>query len=146
MEPFAFLNLAQELSRRSDSEAALRTSISRSYYALHHYLSQFILAEKFYLPKDGTRHLYVINDMYNCEVDEIRQVAKDVDNLLEERNRADYELELDTFKNQNHVILLFLRAKAAWQTFEAYTKNRENRKQIAKGIRTYRAKIQKRIN
>ncbi|MBA7659407.1 hypothetical protein ES703_67385 [subsurface metagenome] len=145
MEAIAFLELAQTLSGQSNDEAALRTSVGRSYYALHNFFTQFILAEGFFLPKSGTRHDLVFQDLHNCNVEEIRQIAKSLDDLHDERNDADYELEITKFQEPNHAVLLFLKAKKAYEDFQKLTSNRKKRNQIAKGIRDNRKTLQRQI-
>ena len=145
MEAIAFLELAHSLSGQSNDEAALRTSVGRSYFALHNFFAQFILAEGFFLPKSGTKHDHVFQDLHNCNVIKIHQIAKSLDELHDERNDADYELELTKFQEPNHAVLLFLKAKKAYEDFQKLTSNRKKCKQIAKGIRNFRKKVQRQI-
>lgn len=140
MEPKAFLDLADDLKNKSDSEAALRTSVSRSYYALHNFLSQFIENEGFILPKAAEKHKLVFHWFHNCGITDISQIAKQLDDLREDRNYADYDLEIDKFQNPNVAVLLFLKAHSAYNSFENYVRNSSNRKKIVKGIREYQKK------
>lgn len=140
MEPKAFLDLADDLKNKSDSEAALRTSVSRSYYALHNFLSQFIKNEGFILPKAAEKHELVYYWLHNCGITYISQIAKQLDDLREGRNDADYDLEVDKFQNPNVAVLLFFKARSAYNSFEKYVRNSSNRKKIKEGIREYQKK------
>ncbi len=144
MEPRQFLTLAQELCSNSNNEAALRTSVSRSYYAFHHYLHQFIVSQGFPFPKDKNRHVWVFEDLHGCGIKEICKVAKALDDLCDERNKADYELELDTFREPNHATMLFFKTQAAWRAFDEYACNNKKRKKVAKGIHKFRKEVAQR--
>ena len=57
MEPKAFIDLAQSLvSPNRPSEAAIRTSVSRSYYGLYNFLSGFFEDNGFELPDAAEAH------------------------------------------------------------------------------------------
>ena len=76
MDASAFLNLAHELLNNTDNEAALRTSVSRSYYALHNHLVKFVNDVGCQLPKDASKHEKVYRWLYNCDVGAIRAIAR----------------------------------------------------------------------
>ncbi len=145
MEAKAFLDLAHSLSNQSSDEAALRTSVSRSYYGLHHFLTQFILKEGFSLPKSEKKHDIVFQDLHNCTVVEVRIIAKFLDDLRDERNDADYELQLTKFQHPNIAVMLFLKAKMAYADFQKLTSSRKKCRQISNGIRDFRKKVQRQI-
>lgn len=140
MQPKPFLDLAQSLSRKSSNEAALRTSVSRSYYALFNLLKQFLKDNNFSLPKAAAAHGIVYHALYHCDVDEAASIAKDLDELREDRNDADYDLELTKFQEANTVVLLFLKAQTAYNGFEQLVGNRANRRKVVEGVRSYRKK------
>jgi hypothetical protein len=143
MEPLAFLNLAHELSRRSGSEAALRTSVSRSYYALHNYIGLFISNQGFFLPKDAKKHDWIFQDLHNCNIKDIVKIASALSDLREERNDADYDLKIASFQEPNTSVLLYLKAKAAFENFQEIISDSKNRGLIVKEITAYREKIQR---
>ena len=70
-------------------------------------------------------------------------MAKALDDLHDERNDADYELDLTKFKEPNCAILSCLKAKHAYQQFQNLTSSKNKRKKIAIGIREYQKKVQK---
>ena len=140
MEPKAFLDLADDLKNKSDSEAALRTSVSRSYYALHNLLSQFIKDSGFFLPKTAKRHDLVCRWLHNCGVTCVSLIAKQLDELRDDRNDADYDLEVDKFQESNVAVLLFIKARSAYNDFHEHVRSSGNRKKIVEGICEYQKK------
>lgn len=143
MEPKAFLDLAHNLSGQSEDEAALRTSVSRSYYALLNYISLFISNEGFFLPKDADKHKWIFQDLHNCNVQDIITIASALNDLREERNDADYELEITKFQEPNNSVLLYLKAKKAYDDLKKMISNSRNRTLIVKGIHTFRKTVQR---
>jgi hypothetical protein len=72
-------------------------------------------------------------------------MAKFLDDLRDERNDADYELQLTRFQNPNSAVMLFLKAKTAYADFQKLTSSRKKCRQIANGIRDFRKKVQRQI-
>ncbi len=140
MDPNAFLELAEDLKNKSGSEAALRTSVSRSYYGLHNYLKQFIEDQGFKLPETSQKHELVYRCLYNSGPQNIAIIAKILDELREERNEADYEMMLTKYQDGNLAVLVFIKARTAYNDFQKYTGNSKNRKKITKGIAEYQKK------
>ena len=140
MDPRAFLNLAQCLSRKLGDEAALRTSISRSYYALHNFLAQFIENNCFLLPKTGKKHQIVYYCLHSSGVSDIPLIAKHLDELLSDRNDADYELGLTKFQDERQAVFSFIKAQTAYNDFEKFVSDSNNRKELIKAIRDYKNK------
>jgi len=140
MEPAAFLELAKDLCKQSDSEAALRSAVSRGYYGLFHSASRFIERNVHQLPKGATAHAKVYQYLNNCGVPEIAEVAGNLNDLREDRNDADYDLEIDKFKDGNLVMLVYLKAQQAHEIFEAFCRNSKNRQKLVRGISEYRKK------
>ena len=140
MDPRDFLELAQRLSR-NENEASLRTAVSRSYYALHNRMSNFLSCEGFQLDEDYKRHKQVYQWLHNCGIEDIESVASDLDDLRGERNRADYEMNATIADNINNVILLCQKANIAFDTFENCISSRKKRSKISKGINNYLRKI-----
>lgn len=140
-----FLTLAQNLSNESNNEAALRTSVSRSYYALHNFISLFISKEGFSLPEGAEKHRWIIHDLNNCNIPniDIATIASILNDLREERNIADYNLESNDFQEPNKAKFSYLKANSAYDDFEKIISNSNNRKKIVKEINTYRKKIQR---
>ena len=141
MDPKDFFVLANELSKRSSDEASLRTSVGRSYYALHHYVSNFYLDHSLSLPPDASRHKKICLELRNCDIETAEDVAITLDNLRTTRNEADYDLQDNSFSNQFTALLALKRAEEACQQFESITSSNKKRNQLAKKIEAYRTSI-----
>lgn len=140
MEPRAFLDLAQKLSRNSTCEASLRSSVSRGYFALFNLMAQFIHENVEALSSSPENHKKVYYYFYNCDFEKIETIASSLHDLRDERNASDYKLHLDKFNNPLLVPLLFKKAKIAFDSFEKIIRNRSRRKSIVKGIKQYKQK------
>jgi len=138
MKPRAFLQLAQQLSRNSTSEASLRTCVSRCYYALFNLMAQFINENIGGLSKTAQDHKKVYFYFNHCDVDNVKAIASNLNDLRDERNDSDYKLNLDKFKDQNNVSLLFMKANIAFNSFEKIIQSKKERDNIVKGIRRYK--------
>jgi uncharacterized protein (UPF0332 family) len=135
MDPRDFLDVAQNLLKDYQGEAAFRTSVSRSYYALHNYMSNFIVAEKFDLGKDKSRHKKIYQYLHNCGIEDIKDVATVLDDLLDERNRADYEMNRPC--NKPSAELLFRKAELAYEIFKSHINNPTTKVHLKDGISNY---------
>ena len=93
MDPRDFLNTAAFLNGQSD-EHYLRTSISRSYYAVHLHIRSFISntylgGKKF----NKSPHMNIILCLNRCEVGEVKVIGSMLNDLLQARKDADYEMD-----------------------------------------------------
>jgi len=138
MEPKAFLELAQQLSRNVTSEASLRSCVSRSYYALFNFMAQFIDQNVEKLSYSAEDHKKVYRYFNNCDIQDVEIIASDLNDLRDERNDSDYKLHLDKFNNQVIVSLLFKKASIAFNSFEKIIQSGKKRKHIVKGIQRYK--------
>lgn len=141
IEPKAFLDFAQDLLSDTSSEAALRTCVSRSYYALFNSVAQFIDRYVEKLSKSANDHKKVYRYLYYCGNTDIEEIATSLNWLRDERNDADYKLGLDKFDSSFMVPLLFSRASIAFNSFEKIIQSSKQRKHIAKGIQSYKKAI-----
>jgi len=141
MEPVAFLKLAKSLCKQSNNEAALRSAVSRGYYGLFNLAKQFVEQYVHKLPKGAESHVKVYRYLNNCGLEEVVEVAGDLNELRDDRNDADYELNIDDFKDVNFVTLACSKAQLAYDAFESFSKNSKNRKKLVRGIREYMNKI-----
>lgn len=137
MEPVAFLKLAKSLCKQSNNEAALRTAVSRGYYGLFNLAKQFIEQYVHKLPKGAESHVKVYHYLNNCGLEEIVEVAGDLNELRDDRNNADYQLDINVFQDVNFVTLACSKAQLAYNNFEAVSKNSKNRHKLIRGIREY---------
>lgn len=142
MDPKAFLDLAEDL-KDSKNEASLRTSVSRSYYALFNLMAQFIEPN---FPKalshSAKDHTTIYESLYNCGNEDVEVVASDLHDLRAERNAADYNLELNTFV-ENHANLMYIKAKLAMKTFQKEIGTAKGQQTIIEGIKSHNSKLQR---
>ena len=139
MEAKAFLELAEDLSKKTRNEAALRTCVSRSYYGLYNFLAQFVDQYIEPLSKTAKDHEIVYRYLHNCEVDDVEDIADNLDDLREERNDADYNLEENKFiDDPNVAALVCLKARTSFGAFEIVLRDRRKQKRIKEGILRYK--------
>ena len=138
MESKAFLELAEQLSKNGTSEASLRSSVSRSYYALFNFMAQFINENVESLSQTANDHKNVYRYFHNCDFEDIEIIASNLNDLRDERNDSDYKLHSDKFNNQITVYLLFKKASIAFNSFEKIIQSNKHRKRIVKGIQKYK--------
>jgi len=138
MEPKAFIYLAKSLvDQNNPSEAAIRTSVSRSYYGLYNLLSGFFEDNDFRLPVAAEAHKIVYRDLYNCGIPIVRGIAEFLQELREERNKADYHLELRQYAEDRPAQMSLIKARTAYGDFGDFTGGNK-RRQLVKGIAKYR--------
>jgi len=141
MDPQEFLDLAKALYINLPSEAAFRTSVGRSYYALHNLIVMFLEKNEMHMGKAGAKHKTAVLMLQEAGIPEIRAVASELGDLLIERNVADYELQSTRFQSQKKVKLLHMKAEGAYNQFLLHTKSEGGKKKLVQGIRDYKKKI-----
>jgi uncharacterized protein (UPF0332 family) len=141
IEPKAFLDFAKTLLSDTSSEAALRSCVSRSYYALFNLMAQFIDKNIEKLSHMAEDHTTVYQYLNNCGIEDVEIIASNLHDLRDERNDSDYKLHLDKFNDQFTVSLLFKKASIAFDGFEKIIQRSKQRKHIAKGIQRYKKAI-----
>lgn len=138
MEPKAFIDLAQSLvSPNRPSEAAIRTSVSRSYYGLYNFLSGFFEDNGFELPPAAEAHKIIHRELYNCGIPSVRGIAEFLQELRRERNNADYHLELTEYAEDRPAQMSLIKARNAYRNFGDFTGGNK-RRQLVKKIAKYR--------
>jgi len=141
MDPNAFLNLADRLSKEKVEES-LRTSVSRSYYGLFNSLAKFIQDNGYELPKAAEAHKITSRYLHNCGVSDMESIAGRLNDLRSERNHADYDMSHSGFESDQHAIFTFIKAKRAYNDFKQATSSGKKRNKISLGIAKYLEKIQ----
>lgn len=136
MEGKEFLELAKKL-QSSDDEAARRTSVSRSYYAIFNHVKDFLNTNGIKLPQAAQAHEKAHQYLSNSGIDEAVDLADDLDNLRKNRNDADYELRTPKFLYDKMNCGL-ISAKAVL-FFDRFVKI--NSSSLVKGIWEYKKKI-----
>lgn len=141
MDPREFLDLARALYEDSPGEAAFRTSVGRSYYALHNLIVMFLEKNEMHMGRAGAKHKTAVLMLQEAGIPEISEVATELSDLLVERNMADYELKSTRFQSQKKVKLLHMKAEGAYSQFLLHTKSERGKKKLMQGIRDYKKKI-----
>ncbi len=91
MNPLDFLTITSKKLKDQSSEADLRTSAGRSYYAVYHMIRNLIESESVEVTD---KHSVVWNSFYQNGVPpEARAIGKDMQSLYDLRRAADYELD-----------------------------------------------------
>jgi uncharacterized protein (UPF0332 family) len=134
-----FFELAQKLVQMR-SESALRSAISRAYYAAYHCCIQLLREFGFQFSKDASAHDKVAAYLNNAGITEIQFASKELGYLRRRRNHADYDLASAEFQNHINCQLDLARAQSIILEIEKY--NQEPlRTQLRTGLRKYHAKI-----
>lgn len=85
-----FLDLARRLADNENSEADLRSAISRAYYAAFHKARTQLIIEGEVLPKDGTAHDFVWRRYRNAPGQIRNSIGINLERLKKKRTDADY--------------------------------------------------------
>jgi uncharacterized protein (UPF0332 family) len=85
-----FLPLAIDLAA-GRSEAAWRTSLGRSYYAVFHVARTLLRDLGFVVPREDKAHSFLYFRLNNCGDAAVEQAARDLNMLRTLRNQADYD-------------------------------------------------------
>src|SRR5262245_31355518 len=91
MDPRAILTVAQNLSINAGGAAFMRSSISRSYYAL--FLVVCELLQKLEKPRVGDKHAPVCNALQHTQDPDLVRIGRELSALSTLRQRADYKME-----------------------------------------------------
>jgi uncharacterized protein (UPF0332 family) len=134
-----FFELAQKLVQMR-SEPALRSAISRAYYAAYHCCIQLLREFGFQFSKDASAHDKVVAYLNNAGITEIQFVSGELSYLRRRRNHADYELTSVEFQNHIKCQLDLARAQGIIFQIEKYSQE-PLRTQLRDGLRVYHAKI-----
>ncbi|MGA2916771.1 MAG: hypothetical protein ABSE89_12175 [Sedimentisphaerales bacterium] len=141
MEPRAFLKLAKQLLVQDEDEAALRSSVSRSYYALFNLMAKFVVDNIERLPKIATDHETIRRYFNNCMMPEVKELASNLNDLRGDRNDSDYDLKSNRFQDPFIVNLIFKKAEITFNSFERITTKKENKERIVSDIQAYKRKF-----
>lgn len=85
-----FLDLARQLGKQTDSEAALRSAISRAYYAVLGIAYLQLIDSGWILPQRGSMHHHVWSTYRDSGDSRREEVGEAGFNLRNARNFADY--------------------------------------------------------
>jgi uncharacterized protein (UPF0332 family) len=104
------LQLAGVLPGATLEEAALRTAISRAYYAAFHKARQSFLGQSYIFPQRRDTHEEVIFAIERSETVQARRAAIHLRNLKDLRHRADYDdTEFPRLRDNSQLALRYAR-------------------------------------
>jgi len=139
MEGKDFLNTAQKLAPMRN-EAAIRSAVSRTYYAAFITGRQLLRELGFYFPPDASVHEQVYRLLHNCGLKDIIELADWLKDLRLRRVRADYDMENREFQSHLKCEFDIVRAKLAIAQLESCYQQ-PLRNQLKDGIQEYERKI-----
>lgn len=128
-----FLDLADALAAE-DSEAAWRTSVSRSYYAAFHVARNLLRDMGFTVPWGPQAHLFVSSRLDGAGHVDIQQTGEQLRIMRRYRNWADYDLDRPVF--QPLVLAQYSRGENIVRTLRA-AQEEPFRSRIIEAIRRY---------
>jgi uncharacterized protein (UPF0332 family) len=139
MEGKEFFELAQKLVQMH-SEPALRSAISRAYYAAYHCCIKLLREFGFQFSKDSSAHEKVSAYLNNAAIAEIELAGKELNYLRRRRNHADYDLTSKEFQDHITCQLDLARAQTVISQIAKYS-HEPFRTQLKSSLRDYHAKI-----
>jgi hypothetical protein len=121
-------------------EPALRSAVSRAYYAVYNFCIHLLGEFGIHFDKDYPAHEKVYLYLKNSAITEIATTADDLRLLRKRRNLADYDMTSKEF--QNHLVCQgdVARAHGIILQIENYSKE-PFRTQLKNGLRAYHAII-----
>ena len=139
MDPRDFNRLAEHLAR-SKQASELRTSVSRSYYAVYHVAARLLRNMGFRISRGASGHAEVQMRLENCGDTQIERVGYDLHTFRGRRNVADYDL--DDTHIEDAVLALAQARRAASIIAELESCSAEPRRsRIIAGINLYLEKL-----
>lgn len=142
MDPREFQTLASQLiDNQSPSHAALRTAVSRSYFAVYLAGFQILRGMSITLPKGSEAHQRVRIYLHNSGDKEVEGVGSQLSILQGQRVDADYHLRYLGIENAKTVETIVTKAKQMIETLDRCCFG-QNRNQIIAKVKAYEALIE----
>jgi hypothetical protein len=110
MNPDEFLTLAIRLSN-SNGEAEKRTAVSRAYYGSFHAARLFVTSCGVKCPESAEAHDKIAKCLQHCGDPSAETAGRELDSLRSTRNRADYRLNSEQFRDAAFIRLQLERAQ-----------------------------------
>jgi uncharacterized protein (UPF0332 family) len=139
MEGKEFLDFAQKMLQ-FHSEAAIRSAVSRVYYAVFNTGKTLLHELGFVLPKDAAAHEELYRRLYNSGLSEIQETANWLFDMRRKRVSADYDMLSRDFQSHKSYALDIARAQLTIAQLESYSQP-PLRNQLKDGIQEYERKI-----
>jgi hypothetical protein len=93
-----FLLFAEELVKGPPLHPAMRSAVSRAYYAAHHHIREFVESSGVTVRRSGEAHRDVCLHLAGIGDAELEGAGNDLASLQSDRNEADYDLQLPQFE------------------------------------------------
>ena len=123
MAPFEFLLLAERLLKSEPHPAGFRSAVSRAYYAVHHFLKDFIENTGVSIDRGANAHADVWNHLADVGDAEIERIGSDLFDLHSERIGADYRLTQRNVESPASAGSLVAQAREMIETVRKYRAN-----------------------
>lgn len=121
-----------------DNEAARRSAVSRSYYALFHQVRSIVVSAGIRVEKDATAHMKLVRYLKETGKDgiyDVKFVGEKLEDLRVTRNAADYDLD-DTNFNKNTCVLQYALAESSCKKLLSI-----NSSDLKKGLVAYSKRV-----
>ncbi len=139
MEGKEFLDFALKMLQFR-SEAAIRSAVSRIYYAVFNTEKTLLDELGFVLPTDAAAHEELYRRLYNSGLSDIQETANWLFDMRRKRVNADYDTLSRDFQSHKSYALDIARAKLTISQLESYSQQ-PLRNQLKDGIQKYERKI-----
>jgi uncharacterized protein (UPF0332 family) len=114
-----FLTLARQLAKGSD-EAALRTAVSRAYYALFNHIVGFYESKGIKWDSTEQIHLKTQNCLAGCGQVDVAKLSVLLGSIRADRKRADYNMKDGSFCRKNTSQAVILNVEFCLQKFDKH--------------------------
>jgi uncharacterized protein (UPF0332 family) len=139
MEAKDYFDLARKLAQMR-TEAAIRSAISRGYYAAFHTAKKLVEGLGFHLPKDAAAHDKLFYLLNNAGIKSAEDVAKLLSDLRRHRNLADYDFEQKNMQTYQDCQYDLVRVADIFSFSENHS-SEPLRSELKKGIAGYIQKV-----
>jgi uncharacterized protein (UPF0332 family) len=139
MEAKDYFDLARKLAQMR-TEAAIRSAISRGYYAAFHTAKKLVEGLGFHFTKDAAAHDKLFYLLNNAGIKSAEDVAKFLSDLRRRRNLADYDFEQKKMQTYQDCQYDLVRVAGIFSFSENYS-SEPLRSELKKGIAEYIQKV-----
>ena len=139
MDPRDFLRIAAELAERTDA-AALRSSLSRAYYAVYGFGTELLRGTSVAVPGGPAGHGELQRYLSNCPDADAMGVGASLLELHHRRIQADYQMARRDAENPNTARWAVQLAARMIRVLEACA-TEPKRTQVIAGIQEYKRRV-----
>ncbi len=139
MDAKAYFDLARKLAQMR-TEAAIRSAISRGYYAAFHFAQKLVEDFGYSLPKDAAAHDKLYQLLNNAGIQPAADTAALLFDLRRRRNLADYDFRQKDMQTYSDCQKDLLKVTSVI-TFCENCSNEPMRSELKKGLSDYVQKV-----